>query len=575
MSKKTIANLQKNNIFALFPIQVQTFDHIYDGKDVIGQARTGSGKTISFALPIIEKMLLNPPTGRGRPPIALIMAPTRELAKQIEKEIGMIAEGSTISACCIYGGASYDNQEYAMKHGVDIIVGTPGRITDHIHRGNLNLKHLKYVVLDEADRMLEVGFAEAVDEILGTLYEQELQPQTLLFSATMPKWVKDTAKKYLKKDKVVVNLIGDDSVKTSETIQHFAIKCPFSERASTVGDVVQVYSGAHGRTIIFTSTKKECSELSLHPSVKQDAQALHGDINQKQRELTLQSFREGNVRCLVATDVAARGLDIPEVDLVIQTEVPEKVEDYIHRAGRTGRAGKSGVCILFYKPREEYLLKNIEAKTGIIFKKIGAPQPEDIVRSSAKDAIKFLDKIPESILEYFRPAAEQLIKDKGAVDALSAALAQISGNTEGIKKRSLLSSSEGYVTCMIEVPYEIRGLGYIWSIIARILSPEDKDNIRGMRFRKDHLAALFDVPENLVQQLQDKWTERDKTLSFPSTLPELDEPREMDPPPRSTQGRRYGSGGYGGGGYGGNSRGSNGRGSFGRGGNGGFGSRRR
>jgi ATP-dependent RNA helicase DDX21 len=291
-------------------------------------------------------------------------------------------------------------------------VGTPGRIKDHIDRGNLTLRSIRYVVLDEADRMLEMGFAEHVDEILKTVYQQEAPPQTLLFSATMPRWVRDTAKKYQKADKVTVDLIGGDDVKTSSTIQHLAIKCSYQERAQTIGDVVQskqisskerekkkkekkkkkrnrlifssffliVYSGSHGRTIIFTSTKKEAAELTMNPSLKVDAQCLHGDIPQRQREVTLQSFRDGKLRCLVATDVAARGLDIPEVDLVIQSELPEKVEDYIHRSGRTGRAGKHGICIIFYKPKQDFVLKEIEKKTGITFKFIGAPQPQDIIR---------------------------------------------------------------------------------------------------------------------------------------------------------------------------------------------------
>ena len=348
------------------------------------------------------------------------------------------------------------------------MVGTPGRIKDHIERGNLSLKNIKYVVLDEADRMLEMGFAEHVDEILKTVYETD-RPQTLLFSATMPRWVRDTSKKYLKADKITVDLIGTDDNKTSSTIQHLAIKCSYQERAQIIGDIVQVYSGSHGRTIIFTGTKKDAAELTLNPSLKVDAQCLHGDIPQRQREVTLQSFRDGKLRCLVATDVAARGLDIPEVDLVIQSELPEKVEDYIHRSGRTGRAGKHGICIIFYKPKQDFVLKEIEKKTGINFKFIGAPQPRDIIQASAKDALLFLEKIPESVLELFRPAAEQLIASQGAVEALSAALAQITGNTADIKARSLLSSQEGFTAGMIHVGFEMRAVGYVWGILGRLM----------------------------------------------------------------------------------------------------------
>ena len=429
-------------------------------------------------------------------------------------------------------------------------MGTPGRIKDHIERGNLTLKNVRFVILDEADRMLEMGFAEHVDEILRTVYEEgNAKPQTLLFSATMPRWVKDTARKYLKEDKVTVDLIGNEENKTSSTIQHLAIKCSWSERAQTVGDVVQVYSGSHGRTIIFTATKKDAAELTLNPSLKVDAQCLHGDIPQRQREVTLQSFRDGKLRCLVATDVAARGLDIPEVDLVIQSEVPEKVEDYIHRSGRTGRAGKHGICIIFYKPKQEFILKEIEKKTGLTFKYIGAPQPKDIVKASTKDAVRFLEGIPESVLEHFRRSAEELIESRGAVDALAAALAKITGNTEVIKARSLLSSQEGFTTGLITVGFEMRSSGYVWGVLTRLLE-DAKDNIRGMRLTKDKQGAVFDVPNQTMDQLKKVWVETNTlALTFPESLPELEEAKDM--------GDSYGGGGFGGGrsGYGGGSRG--------------------
>jgi len=428
-------------------------------------AETGSGKTLSFGLPLIEKLVLSGvKSDRGRAPMALIMAPTRELARQIERELHSVA-GTRLAMTCIYGGESYDPQERAMREGVDIVVGTPGRIMDHVNRGNLNLTALKYVILDEADRMLEVGFAEAVDELLGTLYESGNQPQTVLFSATMPKWVQETARKYLKDDKITINLIQNDNNKTSDTIRHLCIRSMWQERPAAVRDVVQVYSGAHGRAIIFCATKKEANELTLNAVMKQEAQVLHGDIPQKQREMSLQAFRDGKVQVLIATDVAARGLDIPEVDLVVQCEPSEKVEDYIHRSGRTGRAGKSGVSILFYKPEQEWLVQNIENKGGIKFKRVGAPLPTDIIKSAAEDARKSLDQIPESVLPHFHSAAQELINERGALDALAAALAQISGQTEAIQSRSLLNSAIGFTTMLMKFNQEIRTPSYIFTSI--------------------------------------------------------------------------------------------------------------
>lgn len=559
LNPNTVRSLQERNIKELFPIQIQTFHPVFEGKDVIAQARTGSGKTLAFSLPIIERILkenTNAKKPYGRAPVALVMAPTRELAIQIDKEILTVYKTQGISTVCIYGGSSYEMQEAALRRGVDVVIGTPGRILDLMHRETLNLTQLKYVILDEADRMLEVGFAEAIDEILGSLYVNEFHPQTLLFSATMPRWVRETSRKYLKRDKINIDLVSNQNNKTAETIQHLAIRCPWQERNATLRDVIQVYSGAHGRTMVFTQTKNEANELALKAGIKQESQPLHGDIPQKQREITLEAFRKGTVKVLIATDVAARGIDIPEVDLVIQTEPPERCDDYIHRSGRTGRAGKSGVCIVFYKPTQEELLKNIENRSGIRFKRIGAPQPDEIIRSSAKDVIAFLSKVPENTLEYFRSAAEELITEKGAVDAVAAALAHISGNTE-IKARSLLNSNEGYITYLMKITYAIRSPAFIWGTIERTFSPEFKQAIRGLRLTKDKEGAVFDIPQENQKMVEELWKDTSTISLAPATeLPEFDE-RPFDSqsntqsPGRNNFGNRGGrfSGGGGNNGY--------------------------
>ena len=213
--------------------------------------------------------------------------------------------------------------------------------------------------------------------------------------------------------------------------------------------------------MVFTSTKQEANELVQSAHLKQEAQALHGDIVQKQRELTLENFRQGKFRCLVTTDVAARGLDIPEVDLVVQCEPPKDIESYIHRSGRTGRAGRQGVCICFYKPQQEYMLKLVERRAGIKFQRIGPPQPEDIIKASANDALTCIRAVPAEVLPYFREAAEDLIEAKGAIDALAAALAHISGSTE-IKTRSLLSSTPGFTAFQMSMSDPIRTRGFVY-----------------------------------------------------------------------------------------------------------------
>uniref|UniRef100_A0A8I5N7U8 RNA helicase n=1 Tax=Papio anubis TaxID=9555 RepID=A0A8I5N7U8_PAPAN len=441
ISEETIKLLKGRGVTFLFPIQAKTFHHVYSGKDLIAQARTGTGKTFSFAIPLIEKLHGElQDRKRGRPPQVLVLAPTRELANQVSKDFSDITK--KLSVACFYGGTPYGGQFERMRNGIDILVGTPGRIKDHIQSGKLDLTKLKHVVLDEVDQMLDMGFADQVEEILSVAYKKDSEdnPQTLLFSATCPHWVFNVAKKYMKSTYEQVDLIGKKTQKTAITVEHLAIKCHWTQRAAVIGDVIRVYSGHQGRTIIFCETKKEAQELSQNSAIKQDAQSLHGDIPQKQREITLKGFRNGSFGVLVATNVAARGLDIPEVDLVIQSSPPKDVESYIHRSGRTGRAGRTGVCICFYQHKEEYQLVQVEQKAGIKFKRIGVPSATEIIKASSKDAIRLLDSVPPTAISHFKQSAEKLIEEKGAVEALAAALAHISGATS-VDQRSLINSN--------------------------------------------------------------------------------------------------------------------------------------
>ncbi|XP_040589250.1 nucleolar RNA helicase 2-like [Mesocricetus auratus] len=388
ISEETVKLLRARGVNFLFPIQAKTFHHVYSGKDLIAQARTGTGKTFSFAIPLIEK-LQDGLQGRkrGRAPQVLVLAPTRELANQVSKDFSDITK--KLSVACFYGGTPYGGQIERMRSGMDILVGTPGRIKDHLQNGKLDLTKLKHVVLDEVDQMLDMGFADQVEEILCVAYKKDSEdnPQTLLFSATCPHWVFNVAKKYMKSTYEQVDLIGKKTQKAAITVEHLAIKCHWSERAAVIGDVIRVYSGHQGHTIIFCETKREAQELSQNSCIKQDAQSLHGDIPQKQREITLKGFRNGSFGVLVATNVAARGLDIPEVDLVVQSCPPKDVESYIHRSGRTGRAGRTGVCICFYQHKEEYQLAQVEQKAGIKFKRIGVPSATEIIKVRNKKAM--------------------------------------------------------------------------------------------------------------------------------------------------------------------------------------------
>ncbi|XP_074855578.1 nucleolar RNA helicase 2-like isoform X2 [Carettochelys insculpta] len=429
---------------------------------------------------------------------------------------------------CISKGTTELLQVDLIRSGIDILVGTPGRIRDHLQNGKLDLSKLKHVVLDEVDQMLDMGFAEQVEDILRVAYKKDSEdnPQTLLFSATCPHWVYDVAKKYMKSRYEQVDLIGKRTQKAAVTVEHLAIECHWSQRAAVIGNVIQVYSGSHGRTIVFCETKKEANELALNASIKQDCQSLHGDIPQKQREITLKGFRNGVFKVLVATNVAARGLDIPEVDLVVQSSPPKDVESYIHRSGRTGRAGRTGMCICFYQQKEESHLRHVEQKAGIAFKRVGVPTATDIIKASSKDAVRCLDSVPQTAVDYFKESAQRLIEEKGAVEALAAALAHISGATS-IEQRSLLNSDVGFVTMILECSEEINNISYAWRGLREQLGDEI-DKVNRMCFLKGKRGVCFDIPAVDLRQIQEKWQDsKHWRLTMATQLPEVaDTPQE-------------------------------------------------
>eukprot|EP00744_Colponema_vietnamica_P014753 GILI01020653.1.p1 GENE.GILI01020653.1~~GILI01020653.1.p1 ORF type:complete len:411 (+),score=142.36 GILI01020653.1:67-1233(+) len=278
--------------------------------------------------------------------------------------------------------------------------------------------------------------------------------------------------------------------------------------------------------------------------MKQECQCLHGDIPQAQREVTLQGFREGKFRCLIATDVAARGLDIPEVDLVVQCQIPKDFETYIHRSGRTGRAGRDGTCILFFAKRDAPMVTQLELRTGIKFTRIGAPQPVDIVRASARDAQRSLDVVSDKVLPMFKEVAEELIESRGAVNALAAALAFMTGNTTAIKSRSLLSSFEGFTTYLFKVDHtEIRSMSYVWSTLKGLIGEQNVAPIRGMKKFRDCTGVAFDVPDSCLEAFQNlEISNPHIKVELATELPELEEdgPGPMEPRGRGMDSRGRG-----------------------------------
>ncbi|MBA0559335.1 hypothetical protein Golax_013237 [Gossypium laxum] len=491
--------LKSKGIEALFPIQAMTFDMILDGTDLVGRARTGQGKTLAFVLPILESLTNGPgkssrTSGYGRAPSVLVLLPTRELAKQVFEDFEVYGEAVGLTSCCLYGGAPYHTQEMKLKRGVDIVVGTPGRVKDHIERGNIHLGSLTFRVLDEADEMLRMGFVDDVELILGKVADAS-KVQTVLFSATLPDWVKGIASRFLKPSKKTVDLVGNEKMKASTNVRHIVLPCSKSARSQLIPDIIRCYSSG-GRTIIFTETKDSASELAgLLPG----SRALHGDIQQAQREVTLNGFRSGKFMTLVATNVAARGLDINDVQLIIQCEPPRDVEAYIHRSGRTGRAGNTGVAVMLYDPKRSSVSK-IERESGVKFEHISAPQPVDIAKSAGVEAAKIITQVSDSVIPAFKDVAQELLETSGlsAQDLLAKALAKAAGYSE-IKSRSLLTSMENHVTLLLEAGKPIYTLSFIFGVLKRFLPEEKVQSVQGLTLTADGMGAVFDVAEDDVE----------------------------------------------------------------------------
>ncbi|CAH9142780.1 unnamed protein product [Cuscuta epithymum] len=361
ISPDIVSALAQKGIRKLFPIQRAVLEPAMRGSDMIGRARTGTGKTLAFGIPIMDKIIrFNAKHGKGRNPLAMILAPTRELAKQVDKEF--YESAPNLDTLCVYGGVPIGSQMGQLERGVDVVVGTPGRVIDLIKRGALDLTEIQFVVLDEADQMLNVGFAEDVETILEKVPRKR---QTMMFSATMPNWILKLTQKFLKSP-VHIDLVGDSDQKLADGISLYSIACDMHQKPSIIGPLITEHAKG-GKCIVFTQTKRDADRLAYAMQRSYKCEALHGDISQNQRERTLSGFRQGHFNILVATDVAARGLDVPNVDLVVHYELPNSSEIFVHRSGRTGRAGKKGTAILMYSAQQSRDVKGIERDVGSRF----------------------------------------------------------------------------------------------------------------------------------------------------------------------------------------------------------------
>ena len=345
-----IENLASLDYLEMTPIQAKSLPHILAGKDVIGQGKTGSGKTAAFSLGLLEKLDVTDFQVQ-----ALVLCPTRELADQVAKEIRRLARAiQNIKVLTLCGGVPFKMQTGSMERGAHIIVGTPGRVEEHVRRGTLKLGSLNTLVLDEADRMLDMGFQPSLDAIIDCAPKQR---QTLLFSATYPNEIKSIAKRIMNKP-VVVQV---DATHDSESIrQHLYKVDEGASRFTALHLLLQQYRPTS--TLVFCNTKKETQEVAESlDALGFSALALNGDLEQKDRDRILVRFSNKSVSILVATDVAARGLDIDALDAVINYNVANDLEVHIHRVGRTGRAGSSGIACTLYSEKEQYKIERLEA----------------------------------------------------------------------------------------------------------------------------------------------------------------------------------------------------------------------
>ncbi len=414
LSETTLEALAKKGFEEPTPIQKQTIPLLISGaRDIVGQAQTGTGKTAAFGLPLIELLDDN-----NKKVQSLILAPTRELAIQVAEEINSFRGGKKLFVLPVYGGQSYELQIRGLKRGTQIVVGTPGRIRDHIDKGTLDLSNVTHVVLDEADEMLNMGFQEEVEEILKSVPQSR---RMLLFSATMPPEILKLAKRYMKEYDVVE--VKKEQLTTPLTEQiYFEVKD--SERFDALCRIIDVEPSFYG--IVFCRTKVETDDVARRLGDRgYDAEPIHGDITQAQREKVLRAFKAKKTRVLVATDVAARGIDVNDLTHVVNFHLPQDPEAYVHRIGRTGRAGKEGTAITFISPKELRSLLFIQKIANAKIKKETLPDAKQVIetkKEKLKSELRAL--LNEGNFESYIELAGELMNEGADAQQLVAALLQ-------------------------------------------------------------------------------------------------------------------------------------------------------
>lgn len=425
VSSQVLKALEAMGFEEATPIQAETIPHGMEGKDVIGQAQTGTGKTAAFGIPMIEQFDVALKSVQG-----LVVAPTRELAIQVAAEINRLGKFKGIRALAVFGGQHMDRQIRALKDRPHIVVATPGRLLDHIRRRTIRLNDIKVAVLDEADEMLNMGFIDDIKDILKAIPEER---QTLLFSATMPKEIREIATT-LMNNPVEIKVKAKEM--TVENINQYFMEVPERYKFDTLTNHFDIHSPT--LAIVFTRTKKRVDEITDGLQVRGfRAEGIHGDLTQGKRMSVLNKFKHGRVEVLVATDVAARGLDISGVTHVYNFDIPQDPESYVHRIGRTGRAGRTGEAISFVTPREMPHLRLIEQVTKSKMKRLVPPTNQEAQRGKQQVAAEKISKTIEAgeDLKSYNETAAALLEDHDSVTVVSAALKLLTKERKNVPVR--------------------------------------------------------------------------------------------------------------------------------------------
>jgi ATP-dependent RNA helicase DeaD len=394
-------------------IQSMSIPFIIKGRDVIGQAQTGTGKTAAFGIPMLETVDI-----KDKKPQYIVLCPTRELAVQVAEELKRLAKYKRdLSILPVYGGQPIGRQIHALSRGVQIIIGTPGRVMDHMERKTLNLSSIKMIVLDEADEMLNMGFKEDIELILKSIPATR---QTVFFSATMPKFFMDLTKKFMKNPQLVKVVHEKLTVPAIEQIYYDVKENMKLEMLTRVIDFYDLKLG-----LIFCNTKRKVDEVVGHLQARgYSADAIHGDMNQSQRDRVMAKFRSGSIEMLVATDVAARGIDVDSIEAVFNYDVPQDDEYYVHRIGRTGRAGKTGRAFTFVSGKDIYKIRDIQRYSGVTIKRKTVPTQKDVEDVKANQLMEEVRSTLESKgLERYSAIIERFVgENTSSLDVASALL---------------------------------------------------------------------------------------------------------------------------------------------------------